>query len=470
MERIRIPILGLLLLLLTACGEKPLSQLEEVRARGELVVVTRNAGTTYFTGASGPTGFEYELARRFAKHLGVGLRMEVPERFPDVLKRVEAGTADLAAAGLSVTKKRLQRVRFGPSYHHIRQQIIYRSGRTRPRQVEHLMDGQLEIIAGSSHEETLLRLRHNGYPKLAWKAHEDEDSETLMRWVSEELIDFTVADSDEAAVARLSYPDLRVGFNLTKPEPLAWAFSKDRDDSLFDEAGVFFAQLRESGELNHLIRDYYGFLLRFNLVTAKTFSLDYRLRLPRYRGAFEHYARENGLDWKLLAALGYQESRWDPSAVSPTGVKGLMMLTQGTARMMGIEDREDPIQSIDGGARYLVRVKNKIPERIPEPDRTWFALASYNVGYGHLEDARILTQKGGGNPDRWDDVAKWLPRLAERKWYTQTRYGYARGGEPVVYVDRIRRYLNLLNWLVSRESGPEQPPRPSALDAVPSSL
>ncbi|MGB0712681.1 MAG: membrane-bound lytic murein transglycosylase MltF [Gammaproteobacteria bacterium] len=470
MNRLGMTALGLVPILLAGCADEPLSQLQEVRERGELIVVTRNAGTTYFTGAAGPRGFEYELAHRFAEHLGVDLRMEVPERFPEVLERVEDGRADLAAAGLSVTSKREQRVRFGPSYHQIRQQIIYRTGRDRPRRVEQLMDGQLEIIAGSSHEETLLRLRQNGYPKLAWKAHDDEDSETLMRWVSEELIDYTVADSDEAAIARLSYPDLRVAFNLTEPEPLAWAFAKGRDDSLFNEANDFFTALRDSGELKRLIRDYYGFLLRFNLVTAKTFSLDYRLRLPRYRAAFERRAHENGLDWKLLAAVGYQESRWDPSAVSPTGVKGLMMLTKGTAKMMDIEDRRDPFQSIDGGARYLVHVKKKIPERIAEPDRTWFALASYNVGYGHLEDARILTQKGGGNPDRWDDVAKWLPRLAERKWYTKTRYGYARGGEPVVYVDRIRRYTNLLNWLVSRETGPEKAPRPTALDAVPSSL
>ena len=137
---------------------------------------------------------------------------------------------------------------------------------------------------------------------------------------------------------------------------------------------------------------------------------------------------------------------WDPGAISPTGVKGLMMLTNDTARQMGISDRTDPAQSILAGADYLRHTHDRIPARIPEPSRTWMALAAYNVGFGHLEDARVLTQSQGGNPDNWQDVKQRLPMLANPAYAGQLRYGNARGGQAVIYVRHIRRYYDLLVW------------------------
>ena len=159
------------------------------------------------------------------------------------------------------------------------------------------------------------------------------------------------------------------------------------------------------------------------------------------------------MDWRLLAAVGYQESHWDPDAVSPTGVKGLMMLTQDAAKDIGIKDREDPQQSILGGAKYLASMHKRIPDRIPEPDRTWLALAAYNVGLGHLEDARMLTLKNKGDADKWVDVKKNLPLLTKEKWFKQTRYGYARGREPVRYVENVRTYYDILVWITDQDAG-----------------
>ena len=153
------------------------------------------------------------------------------------------------------------------------------------------------------------------------------------------------------------------------------------------------------------------------------------------------------MDWRLLAAIGYQESHWNPRARSPTGVRGIMMLTLNTAKHIGVKNRLDAEQSIMGGAKYFKIVLKRIPARIPEPDRTWFALASYNIGWGHVEDARILTERQGADPDRWVDVKERLPLLRQRKYYKQTRYGYARGNEPVQYVDNIRRYYETLQWI-----------------------
>ena len=169
-------------------------------------------------------------------------------------------------------------------------------------------------------------------------------------------------------------------------------------------------------------------------------------RLPPYHAWFEQAAAQTGIDWRLLAAIGYQESKWDPHAHSADGALGVMMLTADTAQAMGIKDRSNPQQSINAGARYLSQVRQMIPERIAEPDRTWLTIAAYNVGFGHLEDARIITQAQGKNPDSWADVRERLPLLAQERWYAHARRGYARGWEPVQFVDRIQRYLTLLEW------------------------
>ena len=174
-------------------------------------------------------------------------------------------------------------------------------------------------------------------------------------------------------------------------------------------------------------------------------------RLPKYLPLFQQAAEEHLIDWRLLAAIGYQESHWLEHATSPTGVKGIMMLTNGTAAQLKVTDRTNPAQSIAGGARYFRQRMAKISSRILEPDRTWMALASYNVGFGHLEDARILTQSRGENPDKWLDVKKNLPLLSEKQWYSRTKYGYARGNEPVRYVENVRSYYDLLVWLTTED-------------------
>ena len=160
---------------------------------------------------------------------------------------------------------------------------------------------------------------------------------------------------------------------------------------------------------------------------------------------FEQYSGD--FDWRKLAAASYQESHWNPSARSPTGVRGMMMLTLPTAAYVGVDNRLDPEQSIRGGAFYLKDMMERLPDTIPENQRIWFALASYNIGLGHVEDARRLTESMGMDPDAWADVKKVLPLLQQSKYYKQTRYGYARGSEAVHYVDSIRRYYDTLVWI-----------------------
>jgi membrane-bound lytic murein transglycosylase F len=446
--RILITIIGLLLLF--GCSKQPENLVQQIKKQGDLVVITRNSPTTYYIGPEGPTGLEYELARRFAKHLGVKLRIIVPERFTDIFPMLNNGDAHLAAAGLTITENRKNLVQFGPAYQKISEQLVYRMGTKKPRSIDDIVDGQLEVVAGSSHIDTL-KLLSTFHPDLSWKENEDLESEELLNLVWEQVIDYTIADSNELELNQRFYPELRSAFDISEPKELAWAFPFSKDKSLIEEAGKFFAKLEETGKLEQLRERYYGHADQLNFVGTRLYIRHVKTRLPEYQPLFVQAAEENEMDWRLLAAIGYQESHWEPRAVSPTGVRGIMMLTLNTAKQMGISDRLDPEKSISGGARYLKLVENKIPDRIPKPDRIWMALAAYNVGFGHLEDARKLTQKTGGDPDKWIEVKKRLPLLSQKKWYKQTQFGYARGREPVQYVENIRIYYDLLVWHNERE-------------------
>lgn len=428
---------------LIACGEAQ-PHLEEIRERGELRVLSRYGPTSYYIKGESLAGLEYELAQRFAEHLNVKLKIIVPDNLGNMLHLIEQGKADIAAAGLTITPARKDIIRFGPVYQEVTQQLVYRQGTRKPKNITALANGQLEVVANSSHVEQLLSHQQE-VPELDWTENEELDSSGLLELLQLEMIDYTIADSNEIAANRPLFPELRVAFNVSEPQPLAWAMPLAEDGSLYNEMATFFQQLEESGELDRLIEKYYGHIRRFDYVDTRAIHRRILTHLPKFQPFFEQAALDHGFDWRLLAAISYQESHWDPKAVSSTGVKGLMMLTLATAKQMNIENREDPIQSIMGGAAYLSSIKERLPDSITnEQDRFWLALASYNIGLGHVEDARVLTQKNGKNPNLWPDVKEFLPLLAKKKWYEQTRHGYARGGEPVRYIENIRRYYDIL--------------------------
>jgi membrane-bound lytic murein transglycosylase F len=436
--------------------------LEQIKQKGELIVLTRNSATTYYEGKDGMTGFEYDLVKMFADELGVKAKFIVPKQFSDTLPMLINSEAHLAAAGLTITPNRKTMVRFCTPYQTITQQLIYKMGNKKPRKLDETIGTLFEVVAGSSHEEELLRHKQKN-PKLDWIANSELGSEELINLVWEGVLDYTIADSNEVSVNKRYYPELKVAFNLTKPEELAWAFPHAEDSSLYDAAREFFHRIKQTGELDRLMERYYGKTKNIGFVGTNTFKFHAELRLPKYIGYFKAAAKDNDFDWKLLAAMAYQESHWDPDATSPTGVRGLMMLTNNTARYVNIDNREDPEQSITGGARYLRILKQKLPKRIKGKDRLLLSLAAYNVGLGHLEDARILTQRHGGNRDKWDDIQKYLPLLSQEKYHKNTKHGYARGREPVTYVENIRTYYNLLVWLnqqKSRKNGEKQQPPP----------
>lgn len=422
--------------------------LDQVRSDGVLRVVTRNAPTTYYIGTEGPAGPEYELAKGFAEFLGVRLEIYPLDSVSQIVSEVAQGRAHLAAAWLTVTPTREASLEFGPEYRRVTQQLVYRLGTPMPRTLEQTYGQRIEVPAGSSFVDTLEKLRVTA-PGLTWLENPLLDVPDLLARVSAGEIPFTIADSSAVLINRYFHPDIRVAFDVSEPRPVAWAFRGHQDRSILQEAERYFSAPHVEAQIAEIMDRYYGHTERFDYVGTRTFLQHTEARLPLYRSHFEAAADASGFDWRLLAAVSYQESHWDPQAVSPTGVRGLMMLTLTTAEAVGVDDREDPEQSIHGGARYLRNVVERIPDRIPEPDRTWMALAAYNVGFGHLEDARRITQGRGFDPDRWVHVRDSLPLLAQERWYRNTRFGFARGWEPVRYVDNIRRYYEVMGWITA---------------------
>ena len=432
--------------LLLTVGCKPQNDpatMQRILERGYVSVGTLYGPNSYYVEADSFAGFEYELAKKYADSLHVDLKIVPSYSLDELFIMLNTGEVDMLAAGLTVTDKRLKRFRFAPSYEQVSQKLVFKQGNERPRDIDDLT-GMLMVTANSSHVENLDKLKET-HPKLSWQETGEFDSEELIIKVLAGEMDYTVVDSNTLAVNRRYYPEISVGFTIKEAEPLGWMLSKNSDDAIFASLIEFFGTVHHDGTLLALNDKYYGHIEDFNYVETRTFIRAVEKKLPKYQGLFEKYGQD--IDWRLLAAISYQESHWKPHARSHTGVRGMMMLTLNTAKQMGIKSRLDAQQSIRGGAKYFKRMIDKMPDRIPSPDRIWFALASYNVGFGHLNDARIITQQQGGDPDRWVEVKTRLPLLKQKKYYKKTKYGYARGDEPVNYVENIRRYYDTLTWL-----------------------
>ncbi|MEE4185013.1 MAG: membrane-bound lytic murein transglycosylase MltF [Gammaproteobacteria bacterium] len=445
----------LLAVALSTCSRPP-GTLEEVLETGQLTVITRNSPTTYYRGSRGYEGPEYDLVAAFSTHLSnkydrdIEVSYLMADQLPEIFAALEDNRAHLAAAGLTVTPERLKRVDFGPAYRQVSQYLVYRLNSGKPENLQQLRGKRLEVLAGSSFAETL-RSHSDEVPGLAWTENPHASVGELLRAVQRQQLDYTVVDSNDYYVHRFYMPDLRKAFKLKEEDDLAWAFGKDRSSELIAEVDEFMAAATSNGLLERIRERYYGHTKRFDYVGARTFKRDVKRRLPQYRVMFEAAAENTQLDWRILAAIGYQESHWNPDAVSPTGVRGLMMLTGNTATGLGVDDRNDAEQSIAAGSQYFRNIYDRLAD-VPHPDRTWFALAAYNVGFGHLQDARRLARKRGLDPNRWVVIQQMLPLLAEREYYSTVPYGYARGWEPVRYVQNVRTYLEILTWLTLEES------------------
>jgi membrane-bound lytic murein transglycosylase F len=447
-------LLGLLIsfavtFLLTAC-----TQSDDNSKKGnadsqkkELIFVTHNGPTTYFmNGDNAFSGIEYDLATLFVKDFAPEYQIKfllVPS-ISDVIPTLLKGKANIAAANLTVTRLRQQLVQFSKPYQETQQQLVYNNEvGDKPKNIAAIVGRKIAVPAGSSFAERL-SLMQEKEPSLYWHALKQTNSETLLDEVATGILDFTVADSYLVAMMQNYYPNLEVAMPLGDTEKIAWALAKNADPALVKKVNMFFNKIKKDGTLHNLLDRYYGNSKRLNTLDITNFMKLTDTLLPKYRNIFKQAQEVTGIDWRLLAAVSYRESHWDTYSTSPTNVRGLMMLTESTADLMGVTDRLDPKQSIPAGAKYIVKMIEAVPERVPEPDRTYMALAAYNIGYAHVEDARILAKRLKLNPDRWADVKKTLVLLNNPEYYLDAKYGYASGGAPVIFVESIRSYQRIL--------------------------
>ena len=411
-----------------------------------LRVVTRVSPTTYFEDERGPNGFEYALLKRFADYLGRDLEIVPSDSLADLFRSLQRQEVDLASAGLTATPRRARDYVITHPYLTTESYVVYRVGSKRPRRIEDIIGQDLVVLADSSHASWLQGQRRQ-HPELQWRELASADYIDVLSRIETGEIDYTIIDAAEFSLHQGFFPLLKRAYTIAEQQQIAWLMPRAHENTeLHFEANRFIDMIREDGTLARLEERYLGQAAHVNQVAANEFAKSIDRQLPKYIDSIRDIAEEFSMDWRLLAAISYQESHWNPRAKSPTGVRGMMMLTLPTAREVGVTNRLDAEQSLRGGARYYQYLKNRLPSALVEPERTWFALAAYNVGFGHLQDARRLTESRGGDPNSWYDVKQTLPLLTQPKWYEQTRYGFARGYEPVQYVQNVRHYHHVLVW------------------------
>lgn len=410
----------------------------QIQQEKELKVGMINHPLSYFEGADGTRGIEYELSKAFADYLGVNLAIKKFDNSEQLFTALKEGEINLAAAGLLYQPELGEQFQIGASYYSASWQVVYKKGTQRPYKINELQ-GELVVPAGSAVLPILQRLQIDN-PRLTWQVTDKFTQEELLLQVAEGKIPYTVAVSVDISAVQHIKPNVAVGFDLTDEVPVVWYLSNSSYSELQAAILDFMNLSNESGLISRIEEKYFTPVSQFDYVDTQSYLSAIKNVLPKYRPLFEKY--KGDLEWQMLAAIAYQESHWDPNATSPTGVRGMMMLTRDTADRMNVTERTNAEQSIRAGSEYLHMLMNQMPTTVPKEDRIWYGLAAYNMGLGHLLDVRRLTKQLGGDPDNWLEVKKNLPLLAEKRHYTKLKYGYARGFEAFQYVENIRRYYN----------------------------
>ena len=418
------------------------SYLSYLKNKGYITVITRNNANCYYLYRDEPTGFEYDLAKEFAEFLHLKLKVILP-LWNDMFLYLKKKKGDFIAAGLTITDLRKEIVDFSKPYMKVRQMIIINKRNKSIKDIFDLKGKEIHIRRGTTYFNTLVKLNYKYNLNLKIVLHEDIPTEEFIRMVAQNKIEVTVADSNIALLNKRYYPDIKIAFPISDYQYLAWAVKKG-NKSLLLKINSFFEKIKKDGTFKKIYDRYYSFVQIYDYLDLKKFQRIINTRLPRYKDLIEDVAKRYGFDWRLIAAIIYQESHFNPYAKSFTGVRGLMQITLRTAYEMGIKNRLDPKQSIIAGVKYLKVLYERWKNIPSSDDRLFFTLASYNVGYYHVMDARKLAKEMGLDPNKWESIKKTLPLLAYPKYYRRLKYGYARGWEPVRFVKRVMLYYDIL--------------------------
>jgi membrane-bound lytic murein transglycosylase F len=447
----------LALVCLTGCKPSVEPRIADFRTLGELRVATREDAISYRKAPDGETsGFEHDLVVALGQRLGVPVRFVVYPDVPRVIDAVIGGQVHLAAAGLA-RNERLPLKWSGPLREvdfvlarHADKPAISREAELAGRTVS-VRRGTLPAEALGDVRKRLSGLNLHFPLRIGDQA--------LLEQLAEGRLDLVATDRVHFALAAQTYPTITLAYDLPIKSAIAWAMPIDSDAELAREIDAFVAEAGRNDLLARLADRYFGHVRRLDDADVAGFLARVQVRLPRYRPYFFEAQARTGVDWRFLAALAYQESQWDPRATSPTGVRGMMMLTSETADRLGVSDRLDARASILGGARYFSMLREQLPDEIAEPDRSWMAAAAYNLGMGHMNGARAIARRLGKDDKSWWDMKTVLPLLSRPEYAARLKAGPARGGEAVILAENIRSFHGILTRLEPPYDPAHEPPR-----------
>lgn len=415
--------------------------------------------------SEGMDGFTRDLVKAFAQGLGYEVSYVIAPNYPALLDLLRNGKVHMAAAVPDQGSD--PAFTFSPPVLTTSQLIVQNAGSLPVDGQDKLAGREISVLPGALQIQTLNTMRIDPPPSLRERGGIDEIE--LLANVARGRYDLAATDQLHYDIAANFYPDIVAALELPNPLAYVWAFPA-ASRALQESAAAFIAKVRQDGTLRRLNDRYFGHIKRMGANDITVFLEHVRSRLPNYRHAFHEAQEITGIDWRLLAALAYQESKWDPLATSPTGVRGMMMLTEETADRLRVGNRLDAGESIRAGARYLETLMDDLPAEIKQPDRLWFALAAYNLGMGHLGGARYFAPGLKRDPNLWVDMKQVLPLMARPEYYERLKSGRARGGEAVIMVENIRNYFDVLSRLEPVYTPPsiaEAMPRKKAAKAKP---
>lgn len=432
----------LVTLSIAACGDWLASPLPfPTPAQHDLVVLTRPGPLTH-TGdeATGISGLERDLAEAFAEELGVGVQFKVVH--PEELEEsIADGGYHIAAAWLSPLAD--ARIAATPPLFMTRDVLAQHDASLPLTEVGQLAGKSVHVMAGSRQATTLRQLAAT-IPDMEIIEVGQGSILDLLDKLGERQIDYAVMDGHMEDLANQFVPNLRTSLRLSDEQPIVWLLGAHPNAELATRAKAFIERVQKDGTLARLEERYFGHVRRLKQADVTRFLGMMESTLPKLRPLFQAAEAASGLDWRLLAAVAYQESHWDSNATSYTNVRGIMMLTEETADRLGVSNRLDPKQSIMAGARYINILRDMLPDDVSEPDRTWLALAAYNIGPGHMNGARSIARQLKADPNAWYEMRRVLPLLAKPQYYERLKAGRARGGEAVILVENIRSYYDIL--------------------------
>ena len=434
--------------MLNGCSDN-FSQLERIKSRGSLKVALIASPPLYFPDESLIKGYDYEIISNYAKSINSDLKITRANTVSDIITLLKQGKVHIGIPGNSPTSPD-DKIQGTMPYEEDKWHVIGNRKNVLPKSIHEIKPSTVIVAKGSTPALVMSQLKLE-YQSLFWLELPNANNRKVLEQVHLNNFKLSVINANVYKYYQYLYPEIQVAFTLKKNYTSHWLTHKNSDISLSTSINDFIDQYKKSGKLEQRHNTYYRHLNVFNYIDSVYYLRLIKERLPQFSPYFKKAAIDNAFDERFLAAISYQESHWNDKARSHTGVRGLMMLTLNTAKRVGVKNRLDPRQSVMGGAKYLNILKASLPERIQEPDRSWMTLAAYNLGLGHLQDVRILTESLGDNPDLWVDVEKHLPKKSLKKWYEKTKYGYARGHEPVEFVKRIRRYYDILRLYQQEE-------------------